>query len=100
MGKILLSARNVSKLYGADKAKAIKLKQAGADKDTIYQKTGVVTALWDVTLDVKESEVFAIIGLSGSGKSTLVRCFNMLNKPTSGQIFTKTRTLVGFQKKS
>ncbi|HKM39496.1 MAG TPA: betaine/proline/choline family ABC transporter ATP-binding protein [bacterium] len=99
MGKILLSARNVSKLYGADKAKAIKLKQAGADKDTIYQKTGVVTALWDVTLDVKESEVFAIIGLSGSGKSTLVRCFNMLNKPTSGQIFYKDKDIGRFSKK-
>ncbi len=94
----LLSVRNVSKLYGSEKNKAIKLKKSGADKDTIYEKTGVTIALWDATLDIKEGEVFVIIGLSGSGKSTLVRCFNMLNKPTSGQIYFQGKDISKFNK--
>ncbi|NLJ99983.1 MAG: glycine betaine/L-proline ABC transporter ATP-binding protein [Clostridia bacterium] len=99
MNNIMLSTKNVSKLYGSEKAKAIKLKESGADKDTIYKKTGVVIALWDVTLDIKEGEVFVIIGLSGSGKSTLVRCFNMLNKPTSGKIYYRDKDIGKFNKK-
>ncbi|NLJ33789.1 MAG: betaine/proline/choline family ABC transporter ATP-binding protein [Firmicutes bacterium] len=96
MDNIVLQAQNVSKLYGSEKSKAIKLKKAGADKDTVYKKTGVITALWDVTLDVKEGEVFVIIGLSGSGKSTLVRCFNMLNKPTAGKIYYRGKDIGKF----
>jgi glycine betaine/proline transport system ATP-binding protein len=40
-----------------------------------------------VSFEVKRGEIFVIIGLSGSGKSTIVRCFNKLNKPTSGKIY-------------
>lgn len=83
----ILSVKNLSKLYGNERSKAIKLKKSGKDKDTIYKETGVTVALWDVNLEIKKGEIFVIIGLSGSGKSTLVRCFNMLNKPTSGSIF-------------
>jgi len=36
--------------------------------------------------------------LSGSGKSTLVRCFNMLNKPTSGRVFYKDKDIGKFSK--
>ena len=98
MDNIVLSAKKVAKLYGTEKSKAIKLKNSGADKDTIYKKTGVIVALWDVTLEVKEGEVFVIIGLSGSGKSTLVRCFNMLNKPTAGKIYYRGKDIGKFDK--
>ncbi|HHX53034.1 MAG TPA: glycine betaine/L-proline ABC transporter ATP-binding protein [Erysipelothrix sp.] len=83
----ILSVKGLSKLYGKDKAKARSMKLAGKTKDEIYEQTKVIVALWDVNLEVKPGEIFVIIGLSGSGKSTLVRCFNRLNKPTSGQIF-------------
>lgn len=99
MGNILLSTKNLSKLYGTEKSKAVKLKKKGADKDTIYKITGVTIALWDVTLEIEEGEVFVIIGLSGSGKSTLVRCFNMLNKPTSGKVFYRDKDIGKFDKK-
>lgn len=99
MDNIVLSTKNVAKLYGAEKSKALKLKNSGADKDTIYKKTGVIVALWDVTLEVKEGEVFVIIGLSGSGKSTLVRCFNMLNKPTFGKVYYRDKDIGEFDKK-
>ena len=83
----ILSVKNLYKLYGNEKTRARKLKEAGKDKDEIYSKTRVTIALWDVNLEIKKGEIFVIIGLSGSGKSTLVRCFNRLNKPTSGQVF-------------
>lgn len=51
-------------------------------------------------MDIAKGEVFVIIGLSGSGKSTLVRCFNMLNKPTSGQILFEGRDISKFSKKN
>jgi polar amino acid transport system ATP-binding protein len=43
--------------------------------------------LRDISLQVNEGEVVAIIGRSGSGKSTLLRCLNMLETPTSGHIY-------------
>ncbi|MEN6348025.1 MAG: methionine ABC transporter ATP-binding protein [Syntrophomonas sp.] len=45
-----------------------------------------VVALRDVNLSIKKGEIFGIIGLSGAGKSTLIRCINMLEKPSSGNI--------------
>ena len=45
-----------------------------------------VEALNGVSLAVDPGEIFGIIGLSGAGKSTLVRCMNLLEQPTSGQV--------------
>lgn len=45
-----------------------------------------VVALDNINLSVKQGEVFGIIGLSGAGKSTLVRCINLLEKPTTGNV--------------
>ncbi|KUK10672.1 MAG: Methionine import ATP-binding protein MetN [Clostridia bacterium 41_269] len=53
----------------------------------IYKTPGQeIKVLDNVNLYIKKGEIFGIIGLSGAGKSTLVRCINMLEKPTSGQI--------------
>ena len=97
--KTLLKIDKLSKLYGADKKEAIKLKDKQLDKDEIYDKTKVILALWDVSLNVKEGEIFVVIGLSGSGKSTLIRCLNMLNKPTSGKVFYEGKDIGKFNKK-
>ena len=48
---------------------------------------GKVVALNHCNLDIQKGEVVAIIGPSGSGKSTLLRSLNMLEEPTSGEIF-------------
>ena len=44
------------------------------------------TALDGVSLTVHDGEIYGIIGMSGAGKSTLVRCINLLERPTSGQV--------------
>lgn len=54
---------------------------------TYYSKAGDIHALKKTTLSIKAGEIFGIIGLSGAGKSTLVRCINMLERPTNGQVF-------------
>ena len=56
-------------------------------------------ALRDVSLDVEEGDIFGIIGLSGAGKSTLVRCINLLEKPTSGQVLLDGRDLTALPQK-
>ncbi|NLP44277.1 MAG: methionine ABC transporter ATP-binding protein [Peptococcaceae bacterium] len=47
---------------------------------------GPFTALDNIDLHIPKGAVYGIIGLSGAGKSTLIRCMNMLEKPTSGEI--------------
>ena len=43
--------------------------------------------LKDINLEVKKGEVISVIGSSGSGKSTMLRCINLLEIPTGGDIF-------------
>ncbi len=51
-----------------------------------HTKNGDITAINDINLSVSDGEIFGVIGLSGAGKSSLVRCINLLEKPTSGEI--------------
>ena len=60
---------------------------------TYYSKAGDIHALHKTSLSIKAGEIFGIIGLSGAGKSTLVRCINMLEKPTAGQVFVDGQEL-------
>ena len=54
---------------------------------------GTVTALDGISLEVREGEIFGIIGLSGAGKSTLVRCINLLEVPTEGSVIVDGKNL-------
>ena len=47
---------------------------------------GKVEALKDITLSIRDGDIYGIIGMSGAGKSTLVRCINMLERPTGGTV--------------
>ena len=75
----LLSAKEVSKVY-----------QMG---------TNSVTALDNVSIDIKEGEFVAIQGTSGSGKSTLLNMLGGLDHPSTGEVFFATKALGPFSKR-
>ena len=54
-----------------------------------------VYAVQDVSLEIREGEIFGIIGFSGAGKSTLVRCINLLERPTQGSVVVDGREMTG-----
>ena len=51
------------------------------------------TPLVDVNVEIKKGDVISIIGPSGTGKSTLIRCINMLETPTAGEVIVDGRNL-------
>jgi D-methionine transport system ATP-binding protein len=53
---------------------------------TFITDNNYVNAVKDVNLTINQSEIFGVIGYSGAGKSTLVRCINLLERPTNGQV--------------
>ena len=55
---------------------------------------GGVQALDDISLDIREGEIFGIIGRSGAGKSTLLRTLNQLERPSAGSIEFDGRDLL------
>lgn len=59
-----------------------------------YQKNREVVALSDVSLHVPSGKIFGVIGTSGAGKSTLIRCVNLLEKPTSGEVIVDRKPLL------
>ena len=61
---------------------------------TFHTQDGALTALDDINLTVQDGEIFGIIGLSGAGKSTLVRCMNLLERPTHGEVLVDGQDLM------
>ncbi|SET49395.1 methionine ABC transporter ATP-binding protein MetN [Thorsellia anophelis] len=51
-----------------------------------HQKKHSIEALKDINLEIAKGEIYGVIGSSGAGKSTLIRCVNMLESPSSGQV--------------
>lgn len=54
--------------------------------NNLCKSFGKLEILKNVSCSVKKGEVVAVIGPSGSGKSTFLRCINLLEKPTDGDI--------------
>ncbi|WP_158797895.1 methionine ABC transporter ATP-binding protein MetN [Pedobacter sp. L105] len=65
---------------------------------TFHQKNRTVTALSDVSLHVAEGKIFGVIGASGAGKSTLIRCVNLLETPTSGEVIVDGQHLTSLSR--
>ena len=58
-----------------------------------------VEAVKDVTLEIRQGEIFGIIGFSGAGKSTLVRCINLLEKPEKGRVIINSEDITHYEGK-
>ena len=74
----------------------IELKHLGKTYRT--QEKNIV-ALEDINLTINDGEIFGIIGLSGAGKSTLVRCINLLEFPTDGQVIIDGKSITELSRK-
>ncbi|WP_106766894.1 methionine ABC transporter ATP-binding protein [Paenibacillus faecalis] len=65
-----------------------------------YGKSGMLTtALSELDLSIEKGEIFGVIGHSGAGKSTLIRCINLLERPTSGEVWVNGVNLTALNNK-
>ncbi len=55
--------------------------------ENITKRFGDLTALDNITLDVKDEEFFVLLGQTGAGKTTTLRCIAGLDKPEEGNIY-------------
>lgn len=90
--------KNLVKSFGLRPKLALEKLKKGWTKKEILEKTGQTVGLNNVSFSVDEGEIFVIIGLSGSGKSTLIRCLNLLNKPTAGEVIVDGENIVKYDK--
>ncbi|BAD39238.1 methionine ABC transporter ATP-binding protein [Symbiobacterium thermophilum] len=60
----------------------------------VFRQNGQeIVALSDVNLHVPRGQIFGILGQSGAGKSTLIRCVNLLERPTAGEVWVDGREI-------
>lgn len=85
--KIKIKVEDLTLIFGKRKQEALALLEKGVSKDEILKKTKCTVGVNKANFEIKEGEVFVIMGLSGSGKSTLIRCLNRLINPTAGKVF-------------
>lgn len=84
---VKVEVKHLTKIFGKKTQAALDMMHDHQPKTEILKKTGATVGVYDVNFDVKEGEIFVIMGLSGSGKSTLIRLLNRLIEPTSGSIY-------------
>jgi glycine betaine/proline transport system ATP-binding protein len=97
MGKI--EVNNLYKIFGNKPKKALEMLKSGSTKQEVLEKNNSTVGVNDASFEVKEGEIFVIMGLSGSGKSTLLRCINRLIEPTAGSIKVDGQEVMDFEKK-
>ncbi len=82
------------KIFGPHPQTALRMLREGSNKEAIFEKTATTVGVQDASFEIRNGEVFVIMGLSGSGKSTMVRMLNRLIEPTSGQVFVDGEDIV------
>jgi glycine betaine/proline transport system ATP-binding protein len=78
-------AQETYKVFGKRPERAVARLRDGATRQELL-KEGVTAAVIDASFEVREGEIFVVMGLSGSGKSTLIRMVNGLLEPTAGEL--------------
>ena len=81
-----IEIKNIYKIFGNHPDQILPMVKEGANKELVMEETGHTVGLDNVSISVKEGEIFVCMGLSGSGKSTLIRHINRLIDPTAGQV--------------
>ena len=81
---VKLECRNLWKVFGANAEKFLRGNHDPAPG--ALEKAHLIGAVRNASLQVREGEIFIVMGLSGSGKSTLVRCLSRLIEPTAGAL--------------
>ena len=94
-----IEVKELTKIFGKNPKKGIKLLKEGKSKDEILKKTGMTVGVNNVSFEVEDGEIFVIMGLSGSGKSTLVRLINRLIEPSYGSVLVDGEDLSKIDKK-
>lgn len=92
MAETKMRVENLFKVFGDQPDLVFSYVDQELSREEIRKRTGQTVALRDINFDVKEGEVFVVMGLSGSGKSTLLRCINRLIEPTSGKVILEPDT--------
>ncbi len=65
------------------------------DVRDLSKKFGSTHAVDHVSAQIRHGEAVFVVGPSGSGKSTFLRCLNLMEKPTSGEIYFKGQPIIG-----
>ena len=98
---IAIKIQNVWKIFGNTSKEALDaIQNKNISKQEALENFNSVIGVSNVSFDVKNGEIFCVMGLSGSGKSTLVRHINRLLEPTSGKILINNRDVMQFNKKN
>jgi len=97
---VKIKVENLTKIFGRNPKAVLKKLKSGESKEKIFRETGNTVGVNNVSFEVSEGEFFVIMGLSGSGKSTLIRCLNLLNIPSAGQIYVDGANIVQYNKKA
>ncbi|PWM56944.1 MAG: ABC transporter [Oscillospiraceae bacterium] len=66
---------------------------------TYHGAEGDFTAVKNINLTINDGDIFGIIGLSGAGKSTLVRCINLLEVPTEGDVLVDGKSMLSLSRR-
>jgi glycine betaine/proline transport system ATP-binding protein len=83
---VKIAVKDLNIIFGKHQKEAKKLIAQGVSKTEILKKTNCTVAVTEANFDIKDGEIFVVMGLSGSGKSTLIRALNRLLEPSSGQV--------------
>jgi glycine betaine/proline transport system ATP-binding protein len=96
-----IKIENVWKVFGNTSKMALDaIQNDKISKTEALEKYNSVIGVSDVSFDVKQGEIFCVMGLSGSGKSTLVRHINRLLEPTSGKILINDQDVMTLDRES
>ena len=94
MTNIIISIKNLYKIFGDNPKNMMQYLLEGITKQDLLDQHNHVLGLNNINLDIKSKHIHVIMGLSGSGKSTLIRHVNRLIEPTSGKIIVDGKNML------